>query len=487
MNNVNFSNDHFEYEYTDQPIQRRGVFRNASGNIPQRILKMEALYDPGLSTSEDKRRNFYVQAKYMEDYECDCSQQRTFQRWFPTYHDMREDQLMSYFGWRTRIRHDVYEKTEDAYAYVYIYELLNQIGFSSPYEGFRLLQEFYERYAKEYQCLEMQMNLDTWMKQYCICFGLDDEITWKLYAKEIEQDQALDALCREDADAESIYNAFCLLSSYKPSSSIMVKKNPEEYKELLRRIWQRLNALEWMKSGGNLFEYCFGRKDRFVIRFFSNAVFFDRDAEERRYTVDAQRVFTYEKGKWYCECFRMSDPKLTELGNILREADRQMREAFQTGHAIRQREVDGRAIMTIAKVIEEYQKEKLEASRPKIVIDMGRLSGIRADAAETREKLLTEEERAEEKSEVEVKEEKPVKKEYPFGLTEAEAVFLQMLAEEQDWQSYLREKHLMASVVSENINEKMFDEFGDTVLMFEDDLPCIVEDYLEDITCVWEE
>ena len=37
----------------------------------------------------------------------------------------------------------------------------------------------------------------------------------------------------------------------------------------------------------------------------------------------------------------------------------------------------------------------------------------------------------------------------------------------------------MAAVIIDNINEKLFDEFGDNVIEFINDIPTVVEDYQE--------
>ena len=51
----------------------------------------------------------------------------------------------------------------------------------------------------------------------------------------------------------------------------------------------------------------------------------------------------------------------------------------------------------------------------------------------------------------------------------------------EDVQAYLRQRGLLLSVVAEGINEKCFDLFSDTVLLFDGDTPEVVEDYAEEL------
>lgn len=39
----------------------------------------------------------------------------------------------------------------------------------------------------------------------------------------------------------------------------------------------------------------------------------------------------------------------------------------------------------------------------------------------------------------------------------------------------------MPSVVAEQINEKLFDQFADTVILFDGDTPELIEDYADDL------
>ncbi len=101
---------------------------------------------------------------------------------------------------------------------------------------------------------------------------------------------------------------------------------------------------------------------------------------------------------------------------------------------------------------------------------------------------LTEEEKKLERDELEPAFPAPEKEdpeeipENNYSLDQDETFFLLALIKKENWQDYLKEHHLMASILADSINEKLFDEIGDSVIEFnEQDQPEIVEDYQEDL------
>ena len=84
--------------------------------------------------------------------------------------------------------------------------------------------------------------------------------------------------------------------------------------------------------------------------------------------------------------------------------------------------------------------------------------------------------------EINVEPDETVKVDNEYGLDENEMFFLTALLMQQPWQTYLKQHHLMASILMDNINEKLFDEFGDVVLENnEQDQPQVITDYVDDL------
>ena len=121
--------DDAEEQYTAQPIKpRKNLQKQADPDIRAKIRQMLKLYDYSLLPQKGRAKNFYVQARFMADYEDNYAEYFAFKRFYPTYHDMNIGQLRSYFTWRSKLRKGDYQKTSTSYAFVYLYELLNNVG-----------------------------------------------------------------------------------------------------------------------------------------------------------------------------------------------------------------------------------------------------------------------------------------------------------------------------------------------------------------------
>ena len=129
-------------------------------------------------------------------------------------------------------------------------------------------------------------------------------------------------------------------------------------------------------------------------------------------------------------------------------------------------------------MIEEDKKAALEAARPKITIDLSDLEQIRRDAATTRESLLTEDE-IEEIAEAAPPADESETSDFP--LEPVQIQILRALLEERDAAEILKAHHLMPSMTADAINEALFDEIGDTVLLCEEDQLLLVDDYIEEL------
>ena len=129
-------------------------------------------------------------------------------------------------------------------------------------------------------------------------------------------------------------------------------------------------------------------------------------------------------------------------------------------------------------MIEEDKKAVIEAARPKITIDLSGLEQIRRDAATTRESLLTEDE-IEGLAETAPPADESETSDFP--LEPVQIQILRALLEERDAAEILKAHHLMPSMTADAINEALFDEIGDTVLLCEEDQLLLVDDYIEEL------
>lgn len=450
--------------------------------VPKEIKKMIEYYQYSLPGSVRREQNFYLQGKLMALYEDHYEGKQTFLRYYPTYHDLTVGQARTYFTWRTKIRQNIYEKISDSYAYIYLYELLNGIGIKDPEEGLDKLITFNKNYAQKFSP-EIGAYLERWIRDYIVFYNIN-KANDTFFVKEKDNDKKYERLLSPDQfSRHEVAGSLMKLSNYKISNCPLYKKNIEKFEHLLVLIWYKI--LDLRNDGFDFFTSYIAYKNQMTIQLFSAAVF-NRQLEPQTtsYEIDQIRKYFYDKEKntWYCESYWGLTGQKSIMGNFLHEVDREIRLCFNLGRNLKPRKIEKHYLRAIRDGIKEYQIEEQKSKQPKIEFNLAQLSTIRADAAGIRDSLLTEEELQAEQEENKQIEEAGVDDEQEnYGLSSEETTTITLLLKGKDLKKYLKGQHLMVAVIIDNINEKLFDEFGDNVIEFINDIPTVVEDYQEDL------
>ena len=383
--------------------------------LPEKIRGMKRLYKYGDGTFRERSMNFYIQGKYMEDYEDDVPWHGNFRRYFPTYHDLRNDQLRGYFTWRTDIRRGIFKKVPDSVVYIYIYELLNVIGASSPEESLQKLKEFEEGYLgpertgsegsgagaagpvseKEGENA-IRQNLHKWMLEFAVLHGVDPETACRYADPEmIQRDHFLEVLRdpRHFEDRE-VFDALCLFAGSKITSSPVIKKT-EEGIPLFAKAW-RYACSHFNENDRELFNHCFGDLKTKVWFPLENVMYgARRPAEPVSYILNPCRKYTFDGRFWKESSYLKILFDKKRLTGLLHETDRQLRLYLKAGGRLKEMSDEAWAAPYVQAVIEADRAAKIEAAKPKVHIRFSDLDQIRRDALATRDSLLTEEERQE--------------------------------------------------------------------------------------------
>ncbi len=450
--------------------------------VPKEIKKMIESYQYSLPGSVRREQNFYLQGKLVASYEDHYEGKQSFLRYYPTYHDLTMGQARTYFTWRTKIRQNIYEKISDSYAYIYLYELLNGIGIKNPEEGLDKLITFNKNYAQKFSP-EMGAYLERWIRDYIVFYNIN-KANDTFFVKEQDNDKKYEQLLYPDQFSNhEVAESVIKLSNYKIRNCPLYKKSIEKFEYLLVLIWHKI--LDLRNDGFDFFTSYIAYKNQMTIQLFSAAVFnHELEPQTTSYEIDQIRKYFYDKEKdtWYCESYWGLTGQKSIMGNFLHEVDREIRLRFNLGRNLKPRKIEKHYLKAIRDGIKEYQIEEQKLKQPKIEFNLSQLSTIREDAAGTRDSLLTEEELQAEQEEKKQIEEVVVDDEQEnYGLSSEEKTTIILLLKGKDLNKYLKEHHLMAAVIIDNINEKLFDEFGDNVIEFINDIPTVIEDYQEDL------
>ncbi len=368
--------------------------------VPEKIREMVRLgADGGLYAQREKL--FYVQGKFMEDYEDDAPWNGRLVRYFPTYADLRLEQLRGYFTWRARLRRGGFSPICASLAYIYVYELLNGIGTDSPEDSLRKMKEFEAGFLDPGMGdPSMRANLRRWMFEFAVISGLPPETARNLADGEATRRAAALAVLRspEEHGDEEVFGALCELGEHKIRGSSVMKKRPDEGMHLFAEAWRQADRNFGMERG-DMFHACFGGGRQRLWEPLGNAVYWrEKPHADADYVLNGCRSYSCRGGRWTELSWSDWMRKRHLFSGLLRETDRQLRLHLKTGHLLKPRPEDERFAALAEAVIEADRQAKIEAAMPKVTIRFDRLDEIRRAALEIRDSLLAGEE-AEERAE----------------------------------------------------------------------------------------
>ncbi|MCD7820150.1 MAG: TerB N-terminal domain-containing protein [Lachnospiraceae bacterium] len=528
-------------QYKDEPIR----FRSGQTRIftPKEYRKMRSLAFGPPFANNSEAKIFYLQARYMEHFEDDFPCDHEVQYYFPTYQSLSTPELRGYFTWRTRLRHGQLEKTSLSYAYLYLYELLHQIGAATEEEGLENLLWFYEHY----NMLDPRIRryARQWIADYAIYYGLPVESVRDFV--NLDFDEALTALnhCDSVSD-EELLPAILQLSSYHLEKSRAWKQYPEELTFVICKAYRRLN-----ERYARRYERPYSQKlYKYPIKGpyypFHSAVFYDRKRfDHYEYRVSPIQRYFCDGDQWRMERDYTVPVQSPDLGTFVHAADRLAREAYGVKPPLK----TGSETKTMMQFISEAITEQKKSAAPKIEFDLSQLSSIRRSSEAIGQKLMTEEERyvpenpfsagatpSSPKSQSYAETTPWISENLPYYMAPAPAQekkvpamagqtalqnaaareasapqeegstaadlataqekeasdancvlsgdalrFMQIMLYGGDLKGFLAETHQMVSVLAESVNEQLYDEFADTVIEFDGNTPVLVEDYLDDL------
>ncbi len=462
-------------------------YRPDKVNVPVEITQMRKMNSTLGDLKSVRNKTFCRQAVFMKDYEDDYPWQGDFFHYFSTYRDLNTPQLRGYFSWRTKIRKGIYEPIPLSAAYIYVYELLNGIGADSDEDRLAKIRNFVNQSVKAgiFQTSDFR-TVEDWIPALGILLGLQPEVIAK-YADDsfLKRDAVLKKLMkpREYSD-EDVLEALKFVAGKKLDKSPVLSHERGAF--LFAEAW-RIGTETTFDSGNSLFALCFGARGTTRWYPLINAVYYEEHApKDQDYVLNSMHSLHCRNGIWTQEGYDPRKEQKSLLAAFLHEADCKFRRYLKTGRYLQEKEADAWALPIINAAIQADRKAVLEASRPKITIDLSGLEKIRSDALKTQNSLLTETETMPDlpietphAEEPDVTEEPELNTALP--LDPVYVKILRKLLKDEPVQDMIREQHLMPALIADTVNELFYDEIGDTVLLCEDDRLAVVDDYREDI------
>lgn len=493
---------HTEQVYTDTPILFRASQMQQTDTATRKLHQLQRMSNDFQHSVE---YIFYQQAKFMETFTDHYSKYVRFYAYYPTYRDMSFSQLRCYFTWRTQIRRGEYVNIGFSYAYVYLFELFHLIGVPDAMAGYEAIRTFCRQFAPGNP--GFLQNVNRWLYDFVIYYGLDPALLpldWTAHSPEKQQAQAALRFRASSMSAEQLLQHMNTLSPVPLSQLDAYQAHPAAFTRTFYQFYHLLAQYFQQHRKMSLEEHLFGNEAEYPYVIFPNAIFYAQLLpNDRTYSTRDGQIYRCVNGIWYKRYLPARNKTAGQLASFFQATDTALRAVFDMPSP----EQPPKALPKYQQALLQRAVDQLPKPKPALTFDLSQLAEIRRAADDTRNKLLTEEERMERIDSPELQASPsetpetilaPISPPVPLSdsspsapdtdttagwtaLSETEQAFLRCLLTNTSYETLLRQTHTMPSLLADHINAVLWDDFGDTVIAFDGDTPTLVEDYLDDL------
>lgn len=516
----------YEIEYDSCPIPGVGKFvlkpqkiqeperdekRELFGKMRELARAYRSTYDSSRFFDQRVHQNnaiiFYKQGMFMKDFMDDYSGNTPFSQYFPYYQMMGYEQLRTYFTWRTKVRQGKIADTSLSYVFLYLYELLGNIGVSDPEEGLNQLMSFWEAYRTYNKSIDRYVL--RWLKDYHIYYELPHSF------KEFIDANNLAMHYPNMVDADDSFDLFCSISRYDiRKSAFFTDDKVNLIKDCFYFVTDRLRQI--FEDTGIYFDESIFQPTKKLTEWkpFRDALFYQwMKQSDRRIVMSEHEIYICSNNKWSFSTVITSEGGKQLIGYVMKQMEVALRSV--TGYKAKlsanintvTHEAIGqlsKASLSLERIIYDTVAQFYrEATKTVVVVDHEALSRIREEALVIQEKLIVPEQdnpfipelliqeplsltpsAMPDKPSMASPEALPSPTSGPWEnlrneLTEIEIKALSVVLHgEEDLKRYADECGIMLEVLVEGINEKAMDFIGDSLL---DEEFIIYDDYIEQV------
>lgn len=347
---------------------------------------------------QENSRLFYRQGMFMKDFEDDYGKSLPYSAYFPNYQMMGYGQLRTYFTWRTRVRHGEIQPTSLSYAFLYLYELLNNIGTEDPEDGLDRMMFFWEAFRVYDASIDKYVL--RWLKDYHIYY----ELPWSF--KEFIDRYGLAGHYPGLADPEDDFDLYCAVSKYDiRKSGFYTEERMPLVKDCFRFTMDRLKGV-FAESHVDLEEYIFRpTRNMSVWMPFQGALFYPalRQAD-RRVVLSEKEIYLCSGNRWTFSTAITTESGRQLIGFCMKQMESVLRRLTKYRHKlsansnslspVMAQELARDGILLEAVVTGAVEAFYREATKTVVKVDSVSLEKIRQEALATQERLIVPEEQS---------------------------------------------------------------------------------------------
>lgn len=341
---------------------------------------------------QEDAKTFYRQGLFMKDFTDQYAQSAPYSAYFPYYQMMGYEQLRTYFTWRTEVRKGNVAETSLSYAFLYIYELLNNIGVEDPQEGLDKLMFFWKAFRAYHKTIDKYML--RWLKDYHIYYELAQSF------KAFVDQNGLAAHYPGLAHTDDEFELFCAVSKYDIRKSAFftggnAKLSADCFRFLIERL-RRIFAENGMDFDGSVFQ---PTKKISAWMPFQNALFYPwLKQKDRRVVLAENEIYLCSRNKWMFSTVPAGESGRQLVGYVMKRMESVLRKAVKYKYKLsanadavehaalgRLNEAGLSLENIIGDVVLAFYRE---ATKTIVRVDHGALSQIRREALATQAKLI---------------------------------------------------------------------------------------------------
>ena len=513
---ISFSDGLFyEIEYDNKPVEGVGKFVlkpqkieppqrdeirelfNRMRDISRRYSSFSSDYSRFFDrkVQQDSARIFYNQAVFMKDFKDDYPRQVNFSGYFPYYQMMDHEQLRTYFTWRTGVHKGIIGHTSLSYVFLYIYELLNNIGVEDPQDGLKRLLSFWNSYKIYDPAIDKYVI--RWLKDYHIYYDLPQ--SFLDFAKEHDLTRHYPKII----DPDNGFDLYCSISKYDIKKSVFYS---EETNKLISDCFNFVIEKIRMdfETAGIHFDDALFRPTKKITPWkpFKDALFCQwLDQPDRRVVISENEIYICRQNEWSFSTVITTDKGRQFIGYVMKQMESVLRKITKYKHKITA-DIDmvnqetlgklNRSGILIENIIQaavmEYYRE---ATRTVVTVDHASLDRIRQEALITQEALIVEEQ-VKSNEDLQLPDQNffsdPADTENALVsnswqslkdiLSENELQALAVILRGENIKKFADDNNIMLEVLADGINGKAMDYIGDNIL---DNELTIYEDYKDQV------
>lgn len=446
---------------------------------------------------------FYKQAVFMKDFEDDFAESVPFSAYFPYYQMMSYEQLRTYFTWRTKVRSGNVQNTSLSYAFVYIYELLNNIGVNDPLEGLEKLMSFRASFKAFDTTIEKY--LIKWIKDYHIYYELPWSFKEFIFKNELQSHYP--DIAGYQPEASCHFERFCGISKYNiRQSAFYSDKTNELITECFDFVIGKLKIV-FLNAGIEIDNLIFQHsKTNSVWTPFNGALFYPTlKQSDREIVLCENEIYICSQNRWFFSTVIPVESGKQLIGYILKRMEAVLRKVTNYKYKLSSdlnmisnevQKMLATAGISLEKAVTDFVLEFYrEKNKTVVSVNKAVLDKIRLEALDTQQKLIVPENIItaspflSELSDNNKVEEEPFSAHFSetslsdgwAGLRDAlNEIEINALSEvlkgNRDIKQFADENGVMLEVLADSINEKAFDHIGDNIL---DECIIIYDEYRE--------